>query len=123
MSSDKKILFVEDEPHTVMMVESRLSAAGYKVVSTNNTEDAEEIIKKDKVALIILDIMLPQEDGLSFCKRLKKDPLYKNIPVIFLTAKALDSDIKKGEDAGGQAYITKPFSADELIRKIEELLQ
>ena len=120
---EKHILIVDDEPMIVKMVSSRLRANDYEVKSAIDGEDALKKVKEEKPALIILDLMLPKMNGYEVCRRLKADPEYRSIPIILFTARAQDRDEKMGYEAGADAYIAKPFSANNLLAKMEKLLQ
>ncbi|MBI4115892.1 MAG: response regulator [Candidatus Omnitrophica bacterium] len=118
----KKILIVEDETDMALLVESRLKASGYDVISVGDGQAGFEMAKKEKPDLMILDLMLPKMDGHKVCGLLKKDTRYAKIPIILFTARAQEGDRKLGEEAGADAYITKPFEAKVLLDKIRELL-
>ncbi|MFH1046124.1 MAG: response regulator [Candidatus Omnitrophota bacterium] len=119
----KKILVVDDEPHIVKLVESRLRASGYEVICAFDGKMALETARKEKPDLIILDLMLPQMDGYKVCGLLKKDAKYSAVPVIIFSARAQEEDQTLAEEVGANAYITKPFKPEELLDKIKELLK
>jgi len=118
-----KILVVDDEPDAVELVEFNLKAAGYEVVSA---EDGQEALKKARSLLpqlIVLDLMLPEVDGLEVCKILRRDPATQAIPILMLTAKAAEIDRVLGLELGADDYVTKPFSPRELLLRIKRLLR
>jgi DNA-binding response OmpR family regulator len=118
-----RILVVDDEPDAVELIEFNLKAAGYEVVSA---ADGQEALKKARVSvpdLIVLDVMLPEVDGLEVCKILRRDPTTSAIPIIMLTAKAAEIDRVLGLELGADDYITKPFSPRELVLRIKNLLR
>ena len=118
----KTILVVDDEPDAIELVEFNLRAAGYGVIAA---EDGEEAIRKAREGmpdLILLDVMLPEVDGMAACRTLKNDPITSDIPVIMLTAKAAEIDRVLGLELGADDYVTKPFSPRELILRIKNLL-
>ncbi len=118
-----KILVVDDEPDAVELIAFNLKAAGYEVTSA---ADGAEAIKKARSALphlIVLDLMLPEVDGLEVCKILRRDPRTTAIPIIMLTAKAAEIDRVLGLELGADDYITKPFSPRELVLRIKRLLR
>ena len=119
----KKILLVDDEPELVEMVKTRLEANNYEVITASDGKQALDKVRKEKPDLIILDILLPRMDGYNVCGLLKTDIKYNKIPVIMLTVKSQESDKKKGEEAGAEAYIIKPFEAQELLEEIQKLLK
>ncbi|MCU0782961.1 MAG: response regulator transcription factor [Verrucomicrobia bacterium] len=117
------ILVVDDEPEAVELVEFNLKQAGFKVTTA---ADGEEALKKAKAtlpSLIVLDLMLPEIDGLEVCKLLRRDPTTAAIPIIMLTAKAAEVDRVVGLELGADDYVTKPFSPRELVLRIRKLLQ
>lgn len=117
-----KILIVDDEPNIVVPLEFLIEQHGYEVLVAQSGEESIEIIAKDKPALVLLDIMLPGIDGYEVCEIIKLNSEWRDIKVIFLTAKGRSIDIGKGMILGADAYITKPFSNEEIIRHIKELL-
>lgn len=118
-----KILLVEDEQELVKAVKIRLEEAGYEMIAAYDGFDGLDKARKVKPDLIILDLMLPKMDGYKVCGLLKADTRYNKIPIIMFTARAQESDIKMGEEAGADAYITKPFESQILLDKIKELLK
>lgn len=119
---EKKILIVDDEQDLVEMMKMRLEAVGYNVISAADGQAALDLARKEKPDLIILDIMLPKMDGYKVCALLKKDSRYSGIPILMFTAKAQDSDMKMGEEAGANGYVTKPFEPEVLLKKIKEFV-
>lgn len=115
-----KILIADDELRLRKVVSLHLKKAGYSVVETSNGKLAVELAEESAYDCIILDIMMPEMDGIEACKRIR-EKLGSDIPVIMLTAKADASDVEEGIEAGADAYLTKPFSPRELIEKIGEL--
>ncbi len=118
-----RILVVDDEPDAVELIAFNLKGAGYDVVTA---ADGEEALKKARAtlpALIILDLMLPEVDGLEVCKILRRDPNTAPIPIIMLTAKAAEIDRVLGLELGADDYVTKPFSPRELVLRIKRLLR
>ena len=117
-----EILIVDDEPSIVVPIQFLMEQQGYNVLVAENGEDALDIIYKYKPDLILLDIMLPRIDGYEVCEIVRLDPRYRDIKIIFLTAKGREVEIAKGLALGADAYITKPFSNTELVSKVKELL-
>jgi DNA-binding response OmpR family regulator len=117
----KRILLVDDEKDLVETMVFQLVAAGYEVITAYDGVDGLAKAKKDKVDLIILDLMLPKMDGYKVCGLLKKDVRYSKIPIILFSAKAQESDMKMGEEVGADYYVTKPFEAKVLLAEIKEL--
>lgn len=119
-----KLIYVVEDDSAIKELES------YALINSNFDVSAYESAKElytaleDKIpALILLDIMLPDEDGISILKNLKKSNLYKNIPVIMVTAKTAEIDAVKGLDAGADDYINKPFGVMELISRVKAVLR
>lgn len=119
----RRVLFVEDEQNLVRLVKDRLEFNNYEVIVAADGQEGLEKARKEKPDIIILDILLPKMDGYRVCRMLKFDENYKQIPIIMLTAKAQKSDEEMGLEVGADAYITKPFKAEVLLSKIEELLK
>ena len=119
----RKILLVEDEKDLVEAMVFQLTAAGYDVVTALDGLDGLEKAKKEKIDLIILDLMLPKMDGYKVCGLLKKDSRYSKIPIILFTARAQESDMKMGEEVGADAYVVKPFDSKKLLVKIADLIK
>jgi two-component system phosphate regulon response regulator PhoB len=118
-----KILVVDDEPDALELIQYNLRAAGYDVVTA---ADGEEALKKARAAnpsLVILDVMLPEVDGLEVCKRLRREPTTAAVPIIMLTAKAGEIDRVLGLELGADDYVTKPFSPRELVLRVKALLR
>jgi len=118
----KEILIVDDEPSIVVPIQFLMEQQGYNVLVAENGEDALDIIYKYKPDLILLDIMLPRIDGYEVCEIVRLDPRYRDIKIIFITAKGREVEIAKGLALGADAYITKPFSNTELVSQVKELL-
>lgn len=118
-----KILIVDDELELVEILSIRLEAHNYQVATAFDGQEALDKARSEKPDLIILDLMLPKLDGYKVCRMLKFDEKYRHIPIIIFTARSQDADIKLGEEVGADAYITKPFEADILLGKIEQLLK
>jgi CheY-like chemotaxis protein len=119
----KNILVIDDNIKTVKLVESRLKANGYEVISSTSGIQGLEKAKKELPDLILLDIMMPDMNGYEVIEKLKKDGDTKSIPVIMLTARREIEDIEKSMFVyGAVGYISKPFSAHELLKKIKNAL-
>lgn len=121
MSSQKKILVVDDEESILKLITYNLQKAGYETVSASDGEMAVEIAKKERLALVILDLMLPGMDGLEVCKSLRQDKI--KVPIIMLTAKDDEIDKVLGLELGADDYMTKPFSPRELMARVKAILR
>ena len=117
----KKILAVDDEKHIVRLVEITLQREGYEVVTANNGAEALEKVATEKPDLVIMDVMMPEMDGLQALQKLKDDPATADVPVIMLTAKAQDSDVFQGWKSGADLYLTKPFNPQELMTFVRRI--
>lgn len=117
-----RILVIDDEQDMVSAIKLRLEANGYEVIAAKDGPEGLNKARMEKPNLIILDIMLPRLDGFKVCRMLKYDEKFKNIPIIMFSAKVQKRDIERGKEMGADAYITKPFKADELLAKMKELL-
>jgi DNA-binding response OmpR family regulator len=119
----KKILVVDDEPDAVDLVQFNLKGAGYEVVTAGDGAEALKMARKFAPDLVLLDVMLPEIDGLDVCKMLRRDPATAGVPIIMLTAKAAEIDRVLGLELGADDYVTKPFSPRELMLRVKNLLQ
>lgn len=118
-----KILVVDDEPEAVELVEFNLKQAGFEVVTAADGEEALKKARSLQPALVVLDLMLPEVDGLEVCKLLRRDAATVKIPILMLTAKAAEIDRVLGLELGADDYVTKPFSPRELVLRIKKLLE
>lgn len=121
--SKQKILVVEDDQNISKLIAYNLEKAGYECVLALTGEEALEALKKHNVHFVVLDIMLPGMDGLEFCRTLKQDNKFKNIPIIMLTAKGEEVDRIVGLELGADDYMVKPFSPRELVLRIKAILR
>jgi DNA-binding response OmpR family regulator len=117
----KKILIVEDEEDILYFAKIRLKDADYEVMTANSAECAAELIVKHKPDLILLDLLLPGARGEEFCRKLKADEKFKNIPVILFTATA-HRVADKIKETGAEDGIMKPFDPNVLLKKIKRFL-
>ena len=118
-----KILVVDDEPDALELIQYNLKAGGYDVVTAADGEEALKKARATNPALVILDVMLPEVDGLEVCKRLRREPATAAVPIIMLTAKAGEIDRVLGLELGADDYVTKPFSPRELVLRVKALLR
>lgn len=123
MSGKKKILFIEDEPDQIMMVSMRLKKNNYEVISAMEGQEGLEKVVTEKPDLILVDILMPGMDGFEVCRRLRKDPVTKNIPVIATTAAGMDDIEYQCRTAGADDCVRKPYDSADLLTKIKRLLE
>ncbi len=123
MTTGKTVLIVDDESAIREMIAVALEMAGYNYIEASNCKDAHASIIDSKPDMILLDWMLPGTSGLEFTRRLKRDDLTKEIPIILLTAKGEEDNKIQGLDSGADDYITKPFSPRELVSRLKAVLR
>ena len=116
-----KILYVEDDESLSFITKDQLEMEGYNVTHINNGKDGWSAFKKSDFDLCLLDVMLPQMDGFELAKKIRG--VSKHIPIIFLTAKSMQEDKMEGFLLGGDDYVTKPYSFEELKMRIEVFLR
>ncbi|MGE5353483.1 MAG: response regulator [Acidobacteriota bacterium] len=114
----KKILIVDDVPQNLQVLGNTLRDCGFQIAFATSGKQALSIAALKMPHLILLDMAMPEMDGLAVCKKLKEDVKTKNIPVVFLTAKTESESIMKAMKAGGNDYVVKPFNTDDLIGRI-----
>ncbi len=122
-TTGKRILVVEDEQDIAQLVQHYLQKEGFRSVTAMNGIEALNKIKEEKPDLIVLDLMLPEMDGLEVCKRVRSVPDTAMLPIIMLTAKAEESDTIVGLELGADDYVTKPFSPKALVARVKALLR
>ena len=118
-----KILLVDDEPDILEIVGYNLTAEGYQIVTAENGVEAVKKAKKEKPQLIILDVMMPEMDGIEACEQIRKLPNLEDTIITFLTARGEDYSQLAGFDAGADDYITKPIKPKVLVSKVKALLR
>lgn len=121
--SEKKVLIVDDEAPIREMIAVALEMAGYECMEASNCQDAHRIVVDQKPDMLLLDWMLPGMSGLEFARRLKRDDLTKELPIILLTAKGEEDNKVQGLEVGADDYITKPFSPRELVARLKAVLR
>jgi len=122
MDTNKTIMVVDDNPDIITIVKTILEGKGFKVLSASSGAELLNMLKNQKPDLIILDIMMPEMDGLEVLSRLKAASDTATIPVILLTAKVQYEDVLGGYKLGADYYITKPFTSTQLVNGINLLL-
>ncbi|MCV6590725.1 MAG: phosphate regulon transcriptional regulator PhoB [Marinobacterium sp.] len=123
MSSSKKVLIVDDEAPIREMIAVALEMAGYECMEAESANQAHALIVDNKPDMVLLDWMMPGTNGIDFARRLRKDEMTSDIPIIMLTAKGEEDSKIKGLEAGVDDYITKPFSPRELVARLKAVLR
>jgi twitching motility two-component system response regulator PilH len=114
----KKVLIVDDSPAQVKLMQGFLEHEGYQPVGLNDPLRVEETITSIRPSVILLDVVMPDRNGFQVCRELKGSSEFQGIPVILVTSKDSASDKYWGEQQGADAYVTKPFTKDELLRAV-----
>jgi len=117
------VLVVEDEPQIQELVAVNLEHSGHKVVRATSVEEAEAAIRESLPDVLVLDWMLPGESGVAFARRLRSNERTRDLPILMLTARAMEQDKISGLEAGADDYLTKPFSPKELAARIKAVLR
>jgi DNA-binding response OmpR family regulator len=117
------VYVVEDETDIARLISHNLRAAGFEVQSFISAVSVLREAVREQPAVFLLDVMLPGSDGFELCRQIRQNPVLSATPIIFLTAKASESDRVKGLELGGDDYITKPFSPRELIARVRNVLR
>ncbi|MEQ9825655.1 MAG: response regulator [Puniceicoccaceae bacterium] len=124
MSKSKpKILIVDDQPINIKIVQRKIEKAGMEVLVASNGHECLRMVDLNKPDIILLDIMMPEMDGIETCSKLKANPETSDIPIIFITAKSAKEDVLQGLDTGAVDYITKPLELDETMARIQTQLR
>jgi len=118
----KKVLIVDDELNIVTALEFLLQKSGYEVMAAQNGDEALKRVASFAPDLVLLDVMMPHISGYEVCRRMRERADWRHIKIIMLTAKGRDVEMSKGLSIGADLYITKPFSTQELVAKINGLL-
>ncbi len=118
----KKVLIVDDEPNILVSVEFLMQREGHEVATAADGQEAIDLLGEFRPDLMILDVMMPRKNGFEVCAEVRADARLSAMPILMLTAKGREAEMKKGLSLGADAYITKPFSTHELVLKVNELL-
>lgn len=117
------VLVVEDEQAIITLLEYNLEKAGFRVLSAQNGQKAQDLLAEEKVDVMLLDWMLPQMSGVDLCHKLRQAPETSQMPILMVTARGEEHDRVKGLDTGADDYITKPFSPKEVIARVRAVLR
>ena len=118
-----KILIAEDEKDIRDLVVFSLTYGGFEAISALNGVDAVAKAEAELPDLILMDVRMPTMSGYEACERLKQNPATRDIPIVFLSAKGQEAEIRQGLSAGAEEYILKPFAPDELVKRVREILR
>ncbi|MCX8007325.1 MAG: response regulator [Coriobacteriia bacterium] len=118
-----RILVADDEPHILKLVSFTLSNHGHEVVAVADGRSAVEAAEREQPDLILLDVMMPEMNGYEAARLIKQNPATSHIPVVMLSAKSQQYEIRQGLDCGAEEYVCKPFTPRALLEKVDELLQ
>jgi DNA-binding response OmpR family regulator len=117
-----RILIADDEPNILISLEYLMKRQGHEVFVARDGQQALDLLRELRPRLLLLDVMMPRKSGFEVCQELRADDDLKDTLVLMLTAKGRDTDVAKGMGVGADAYMTKPFSTQELVRKVNDLL-
>lgn len=116
------VLVVDDDPVIQRLLRVNFEMEGYDVIVASDGVDGLERARAERPDIVVLDIMMPRMSGLDVAKALKGDPETASIPVLLLSAKAQEADLRAGDESGADAYLTKPFDPLQLLQRVEQLL-
>ena len=122
MTVPNKVLIVDDSAAEGRLMQSYLEHAGYWAVSLINPALIEQTLDIERPSLILLDVVMPERNGFQACRELKAQPEYARIPIVMVTSKGAPSDQYWGREQGAQGYVTKPFTREQLIEAVEQVL-
>lgn len=117
-----RVLVVDDDPDVRRLVEMKLRLDGIETLAAAHGGEALDVVERERVDLVVLDLMMPVLDGFETCRRLRADPRFAELPVIMLTARAQVADIERGFAVGATDYVVKPFSPRELLSRVRGML-
>jgi two-component system chemotaxis response regulator CheY len=117
----KTVMVVDDSASLRQMVSTTLKAAGYETIEAGDGREALDKLNGDKISLIISDVNMPNMDGITFLKEVKKLPAYKFTPVIMLTTESQEAKKEEGKQAGAKAWVVKPFKPDQMLQAVKKL--
>ena len=120
---DSTILVVDDDPVILKLLEVNFEMEGFTVLVAHDGEEGINVARADRPDVIVSDIMMPKRSGLELVTELKGDPDTSDIPIILLSAKAQNADVRSGLDSGADDYVTKPFEPLDLVDRVNRLLE
>ena len=122
MTDTPLVLCADDDEDILSLVSLRLQRAGFQVATAADGEEAMQVARDRRPALAVLDVMMPKRTGYEVLAELRSDEALRGIKVILLSARVQEGDVARGMEAGADAYLVKPFRAQDLVSKVEELL-
>jgi DNA-binding response OmpR family regulator len=123
MTDAPLVLCADDDEDILSLVSLRLQRAGFQVATAADGEEAMQVARARRPALAVLDVMMPKRTGYEVLAELRGDEALRGMKVILLSARVQEGDVARGMDAGADAYLVKPFKAQDLVSKVEELLE
>ena len=121
-TAKRRVLIVDDEPNIVTALEFLLERRGYEVRVATNGEEAVALVESFRPDVMLLDVMMPKRSGYEVCQRVRERPDMQHVKIVMLSAKGREAEVSKGLSLGADLYITKPFSTQELVERIDALL-
>ena len=117
-----KVLIADDEPNILISLEFLMKREGHQVLLARDGEEALALIRSERPALVLLDVMMPKKSGFEVCQAVRADDTLAGVQIVLLTAKGRDTDVAQGLGVGANAYVTKPFSTKDLAAKVRQML-
>ena len=117
-----KVLIADDEPNILISLEFLMKREGHQVLLARDGEEALALIRSERPALVLLDVMMPRKNGFEVCQAVRADETLAGVKILMLTAKGRDTDVAQGLGVGADAYMTKPFSTKDLAARVREML-
>ena len=118
-----KIVIADDEPNILVSLEYLMKREGHEVVLARDGIEALDAIRREKPALVLLDVMMPGKSGFEVCQAVRADEALAGVKILMLTAKGRDTDIAQGLGVGADAYMTKPFATKDLAARVRQMLE
>jgi DNA-binding response OmpR family regulator len=119
----KRILVVDDDENILNLERTILEQKGFDVIGAGGGQEALDLLAQQTFDLVLLDVMMPEVDGFTVCRKIKEDSRLKDVPVIFLTAKGGGEALAEGFESGAVMYINKPFTANKLLTIVNTMLE
>lgn len=117
-----KIVIIDDEPNIIISLEFLFHREGFNVASAPDGESGLALVRRECPAILILDVMMPKLNGYEVCQAIRRDPHLARTRIVILSAKGRDDEVQEGISAGADCYLTKPFSTQELLKTIRQLM-